>query len=217
MIYSYEVNGLPVKTGDIVCTMNGKPNILPGEFWRLVGRLVPGDVDHIAIYLGPEGRFVEAGALGVITFEIHNGYWHPEHTMAERGLLVDTFYGVSYPLAEIGLAPVEVAEIRAGVAEFCLAHLGSPYNLNFLDPDREDAFYCSQLAYKAYRPFGINLNRGMFMEQLPGTNQIIYPQEIWDGCMHQREGNPHPEPGNLTTLKDNILQLTHFEGLKGDE
>jgi hypothetical protein len=36
--------------------MNGKPDILPGEFWRLVGRLVPGDVDHIAIYIGPDAH-----------------------------------------------------------------------------------------------------------------------------------------------------------------
>jgi hypothetical protein len=75
MIHACEVNGLPVQTGDIACTMNGKPNIFPGEFWRLVGRLVPGDVDHIANYIGPEGRFVEAGALGVVTFEIHGGFW----------------------------------------------------------------------------------------------------------------------------------------------
>jgi hypothetical protein len=212
MIHSYKVNGLPVKTGDIVCTMNGKPNILPGEFWRLVGRLVPGDVDHIAIYLGPEGRFVEAGALGVVTFEIHDGVWHPEHTMSERGMLVDTFYGVAYPLAEIGLIHDEEAEIRAGVAEFCLAHLGRPYNLNFLDPDREDAFYCSQLAYKAYLPFGINLNRGLFMEQLPGTNQIIYPQEIWDGCVHRREGAEHSNAAILPNIRGEILHLPKFDG-----
>jgi cell wall-associated NlpC family hydrolase len=210
MIHSYKVNGLPVKTGDIACTMNGKPDILPGEFWRLVGRLVPGDVDHVAIYLGPEGRFAEAGALGVVTFEIHDGVWHPEHTMSERGMLVDTFYGLAYPLAEIGLTRDEENEIRAGVAEFILAQVGKPYNLNFLDPDRDDAFYCSQLAYKAYKPFGIDLNRGMFMEQLPGTNQIIYPQEIWDGCMHRREGADHAEPGTLTTLKDEIRKLAPF-------
>jgi len=51
MIHTYSIDGLSVQTGDIVCTMNGKPDILPGEFWRLVGRLVPGDVDHIAIYI----------------------------------------------------------------------------------------------------------------------------------------------------------------------
>jgi len=182
MIHTYVVNGLPVKSGDIVCTMNGKPNILPGEFWRLVGRLVPGDVDHIAIYLGPEGRFVEAGALGVSTFEIHDGLWHAEHNMAERGTLVDTFYGVAYPLAEIGLTRDEEDQIRGSVVEYCLEHLHMPYNLNFFDPDRDDAFYCSQLAYKAYLPHGINLNTGLFMEQLPGTNCIIYPQEIALSC-----------------------------------
>ena len=74
MIYTYTINGIPVQTGDIICTMNGKPNVLPGEFWRLVGRLVPGDVDHIAMYLGPDGRCVEAGALGVSLFEIHDGF-----------------------------------------------------------------------------------------------------------------------------------------------
>jgi hypothetical protein len=186
MIFDYEINGLHVRTGDVICTMNGKPNLLPGEFWRLVGRLVPGDVDHVVIYLGPEGRCVEAGALGVVTFQIHNGHWEPEHTMPERGMLVDTFYGVVYPLKEIGLAREEEIEIRSGIASYCLGHIGKPYNLNFLDPDREDSFYCSQLVYKAYLSFGINLNTGMAMEMLPGTNQIIYPQEIWDGCPHQR-------------------------------
>ena len=56
MIYTYEIEGVPVQTGDLICTMNGKPDILPGEFWRFVGRLVPGDVDHVVIYLGPDGR-----------------------------------------------------------------------------------------------------------------------------------------------------------------
>jgi hypothetical protein len=185
MIHTYEINGIPVKTGDIICTMNGKPNILPGEFWRLVGRLVPGDVDHIVIYLGPDGRCAEAGALGVITFDIHDGLWEAEHTMPERGMLVDTLYGVAYPLQEIGLSRDEETTIREGVAAYCLSQIGKPYNLNFLDPDTDRAFYCSQLAYKAYLPFGINLNTGLAMEMLPGTNQIVYPQEIWDGCAHQ--------------------------------
>jgi hypothetical protein len=205
MIHSYEVNGLPVKTGDIVCTRNGKPNLLPGEFWRIVGMLVPGDVDHIVLYLGPEGRFVEAGALGVTTFEIHDGLWYPEHNMAERGTLVDTFYGVAYPLDGIGLNHEQEVEIRTGVAEYCLAHLHRPYNLNFFDPEREDAFYCSQLAYKAYLPHGVNLNKGMFMEQLPGTNQIIFPQEIWDGCIHRL--------ANLEPLGAALVKAQPVEGV----
>ncbi len=182
MIYTYTINGIPVQTGDIICTMNGKPNVLPGEFWRLVGRLVPGDVDHIAMYLGPDGRCVEAGALGVSLFEIHDGVWDSEHVMMDRGTLVDTFYGVAYPLGDLELSDDEEAHMRQKVADYCLSHLGRPYNLNFLNPDTDEAFYCSQLAYKAYLEVGINLNTGMFMEQLPGTNQIIYPQEIAQAC-----------------------------------
>jgi len=185
MTYRYEINNLPVQTGDIICTRNGKPNILPGEFWRLVGRLVPGDVDHIAIYLGPDGRCIEAGALGVVTFEIHNNIWEPEHTMPERGMLVDTFHGVAYPLEGRGLSPEMEEQVREDVAAFSLAQTGKPYNLNFLNSDTDESFYCSQLAYRAYLRCGINLNTGLAMEHFPGTNRIVYPQEIWSGCIHR--------------------------------
>ena len=39
VIYTYEIDGLPIKTGDIICTTETEGNILPGEFWRLLGRL----------------------------------------------------------------------------------------------------------------------------------------------------------------------------------
>jgi permuted papain-like amidase YaeF/Yiix C92 family enzyme len=185
MKYTYAINGLTLQTGDVICTMNGKPDILPGEFWRLVGRLVPGDVDHVAVYLGPEGRCLEAGALGVVTFKVPEGNWDAEHMLAERGHLVDTFYGVSYPLAGRGLSAELEEQIRSDIAAFCLAQIGKPYNLNFLDSDSDDSFYCSQLVYRAYLRCGINLNMGLAMESLPGTNRIIYPQEIWDGCIHR--------------------------------
>lgn len=81
MIHFCEINAIPLKTGDVICTMNGKPEILPGEFWRLIGMLVPGDVDHVALYLGPAGRCIEAGALGVVTFEIRDGLWAAEHNL----------------------------------------------------------------------------------------------------------------------------------------
>lgn len=179
MIYTTEINGLQLKTGDILCCTDGKPDILPGEFWRLLGRIVPGDVDHIAIYLGPEGRCVEAGALGVITFVVENGVWDSVKMMERRGLLVDSLYGVVAPLEAMGLAPEEENRIRADIAAYCLAQVGKPYNLNFLDPDIETAFYCSQLAYKAYLRHGINLNAGMGVDAIPGTERAVYPQEIW--------------------------------------
>ena len=185
MIHTYQIEGLTLQTGDVICTMNGKPDILPGEFWRLIGRLVPGDVDHVAVYLGPDGRCVEAGARGVITFDIPHEHWDTELMARRRGHLFDTFYGIVSPLDALEVTEDEQEEMRKRVAQYCLAQVGKPYNLNFLNAETEEAFYCSQLAYKAYQQVGIDLNTGLAMEQLPGTNAIIYPQEIWDGFSHR--------------------------------
>ncbi|HJR81519.1 MAG TPA: YiiX/YebB-like N1pC/P60 family cysteine hydrolase [Anaerolineales bacterium] len=185
MVYTYQIEGLTLQTGDIICTMNGKPDILPGEFWRWVGRLVPGEVDHVAIYLGPDGKCIEAGARGVITFDVPRGHWNTERMALQRGLLFDSFYGIVSPLDQLGLSENEECELRARVAAYCLAQAGKPYNLNFLNVETEESFYCSQLAYKAYQTIGIDLNTGLAIEQIPGTNAIIYPQEIWSGFHHQ--------------------------------
>src|SRR5574339_12136 len=202
MIHTYQIEGLTLQTGDIICTMNGKPDILPGEFWRLVGRLVPGDVDHVAIYIGPEGRCVEAGARGVIKFTVFKGEWNTEKMARRRGHLFDTFYGVVSPLDALGMTEEEEQQMRKTVATYCLAQVGKPYNLNFLNSETEDSFYCSQLAYKAYQQVGINLNTGLAMEQIPGTNSIVYPQEIWDGFSHRQvERNRAPEGSGLLVAK----------------
>jgi cell wall-associated NlpC family hydrolase len=198
MIYTYQIEGLTLQTGDIVCTTNGKPDILPGEFWRLVGRLVPGDVDHVAIYVGPGGRCLESGSRGVISFNVHRGTWDTEFMARKRGLLFDTFYGVAYPLDGLELSEEEELHMRATIAQYCLSQIGKPYNLNFLNAETEAAFYCSQLAYKAYQQVGINLNTGLAMEQLPGTNAIIYPQEIWEGCPHRLAIPTRQAPGSLS-------------------
>jgi hypothetical protein len=189
IVHTYEIDGLALRTGDIICTMNGKPDILPGEFWRLVGRLVPGDVDHVAVYVGPDGRCVESGTRGVITFEVPGAHWDTEIMARERGLLFDTFYGIASPLDGLGLSEHEEFDMRKAIADYCLRQVGKPYNLNFLNPDTEDSFYCSQLVYKAYQQVGINLNTGLSMEKLPGTNQIIYPQEVWEGSSHRVQPN----------------------------
>jgi len=186
MIHTYQINGTKLQTGDIICTMNGKPDILPGEFWRLIGQLVPGDVDHVAVYLGPHGRCAEAGARGVITFDVPDGRWDTERMARQRGLLFDTFYGIASPLDTLADSEEEERQMRETIATYVLAQIGKQYNLNFLNSETEEAFYCSQLAYKAYQSVGINLNTGLAMEQLPGTNQIIYPQEIWNGFSHRQ-------------------------------
>lgn len=191
VIYTYRINGLLVQTGDIICTTDGERGIIPGEFWRLIGKLVPGAVDHIVIYVGPRGRCVEAGAKGVITFEVEGNTWVAREMTEQRGPLIDTFYGVAYPLGGKGYSEEEEAQIRSSVADYCLAQAAAnkPYNLNFLDSQTEDAFYCSQLAYKAYLPHGIDLNTGQGVPNVKGTSRIIFPQEIWSGCIHRRAMN----------------------------
>ena len=191
MVYTYQIEGIAIQTGDIICTMNGKPDILPGEFWRFVGRLVPGDVDHVAIYLGPSGRCVEAAARGVNKFTVFDGRWNTERMARRRGLLFDTFYGIVSPIDQLEVSEEEGAEMRARVAKYCLAQVGKPYNLNFPNAETEEAFYCSQLAYKAYQQIGVNLNTGLAMEQLPGTNTIVFPQEIWEGFSHKAAKRNH--------------------------
>jgi hypothetical protein len=121
----------------------------------------------------------------VIKFTVFNGEWNTERMARRRGHLFDTFYGVASPLDVQGVSEEEEHEMRQIVAKYCLAQIGKPYNLNFLNAETEESFYCSQLAYKAYQQIGINLNTGLAMEQLPGTNAIVYPQEIWNGFSHR--------------------------------
>ena len=189
MIYSYEINGVAVQTGDLICTRDAGGGIVLGQFWRFIGMLIPGDVDHIVIYVGPEGRCVEAGGkLHVVEFEVTNNIWDATKMTGERGLIMDKFYGAAYPLAGRQINYKSEVRIRESVARYCLkqAKAQKPYNLNFLDSKTENAFYCSQLAYKAYLRNGINLNTGKGIKEIPGTESIIFPQEIWSGCKHKK-------------------------------
>src|SRR5512138_301493 len=178
MIHTFQVEGLTIQTGDILCTMNGKPDILPGEFWRLVGRLVPGDVDHVVMYVGPGGRCVEAGSRGVITFDLPGPAWDTERMAPQRGHLFDTLYGVASPLDGLSLSGDEEAGMRSAVAAYALAQVGKPYNLNFLDAETERAFYCSQLAYKAYQQVGIDLNKGLYIDHFARKKDRVFSYAI---------------------------------------
>lgn len=189
MIHTYEIDGLKVETGDLICTTDGGGDDITGQFWRLIGKLIPGDVDHIVIYVGPEGRCVEAGAKGkVITFDMVDNVWDAGKMKAQRGPFKDIFYGVAYPLRSGDIDPAQEIEIREDVAAYCIkqGQLNKPYNLNFFNSSTEEAFYCSQLAYRAYLRHGINLNFGARVLEIPGTKSIILPQEIWAGCLHEK-------------------------------
>lgn len=186
MICEYEIDGVGVRTGDIICTHDGGTPILEGQFWRFVGNLIPGDVDHVAVYIGPEGRCIEAGPKGVNIYEVKNKTWDAVRMQDQRGPVVDTFYGIACPVEGKGLSENKKAEIRDSVAKYCVAQAGKPYNLNFLNSKTEDTFYCSQLVYLAYLKNGINLNTDLGVPHVPGTHSIIFPQEIWSGCVNKR-------------------------------
>ncbi|HRF49198.1 MAG TPA: hypothetical protein PLC98_16315 [Anaerolineales bacterium] len=189
-LYTSFFHGVPLTTGDIICTTDGEQDSLFGRFWQMMGQLAPGDVDHCILYLGPGGRCIESGARGVITFTMPGEVWDAAALVDERWLL-DRFYGVAYPLADLGLAPEDERGIRERVADFCLrqAISSKPYNPNFFNPDTDGAYYCSQLIYRAYLAEGIDLNTnhgmpaGLFAP-------IVFPQELWNTCPHLKREPP---------------------------
>jgi hypothetical protein len=185
-IYTHIYNGLRVATGDVLCTHDGDENSAFGRIWRYMGLLVPGEIDHTLVYVGPGGRCVESGAKGVIAFEMPGEAWEAQSLYSQRWL-ADSLVGAAYPLQGLHLAPREEERIRLGVAEYCLRQVecARPYNPNFLDAQREGAFYCSQLIYKAYLAQGIDLNKDA---GVPAgiLSKVVFPQEIWNGCVHRR-------------------------------
>ncbi|MBN2053405.1 hypothetical protein JW905_00700 [bacterium] len=188
MAHTFQLNGLTLHSGDLICTRDGNRRGLRGYLWRFLGRLIPGEVDHIVIYVGPGGRCVEAGARGyVISFEIPGAKWDSE-SMYEDRRIHDCLVGVAYPLAGRGFSEEETTAIRKRVAAYCLTQAAErkPYNIIFPNCDTEHAFYCSQLAYKAYADYGINLNTGERIANVPLLKDIVLPQEIWKGCRRQR-------------------------------
>jgi len=177
MIYEFTINGRKVKTGDVISTSDGTNSIFSLGY-RILGKLVPGDMDHSVLYVGPEGLCVEAGIYGVITFNA-SPEWDSEEMFAQRGLL-DTFRAASSVLKSRGLLETEENAIRIFVRAYALGCVGKPYNINFLDPDGERALYCSQLVYLAYKKVGIDLNVGKSDIAGRWFDKVVFPQEIFD-------------------------------------
>lgn len=185
-VYTTQFYNLKVSTGDVLCTRDGEEDSIFGHFWKMLGRLVPGEVDHCLVYLGPGGRCVESGPKGVIVFDMPEKMWDAGPLWEQR-LILDTLYGAAYPLANRGLSAANETLIRTGVAAYCLeqaAHC-KPYNINFFDPQNDGAFYCSQLVYKAYLDKGIDLLSSL-KEFFHPSASIVFPQDILNACFHLR-------------------------------
>jgi hypothetical protein len=200
VIYHYQLDDLWLTTGDLICTAAGGHRTALAHLLRPVEWCMLGVVKHVIVYIGPEGRCVEAGPRGVIDFWLTGNTWEVEGLCQQRGGLAGQLYGVAYPLVGTAYSRRERMRIRRAVAGYCLVQAAEhkPYNWRFGNPEREDAFYCSQLAYKAYRPFGVNLNTERGIPPVPLLRSVVFPQEVWSGCAHRRS------PGAARTTSSDL-------------
>lgn len=188
MIHSHTFHGVTARTGDILFTRDGQEGSLFGEFWRLIGRIIPSEFSHVALYVGPGVRFVESAARGVLVVEMEGDEWSGTRYGAER-LLVDQLVAVGDPLAGRGISPERESEIRENVVAYCLqqAREDKPYNIRFFNPETDGAFYCSQLVYKAYRAQGINLHIHIGEDADSPLAPIVLPEDLWNACNVKRQ------------------------------
>jgi len=190
MLHEHQLDGLPLRTGDILCLRDGSDDGIYGTLWKGIGALVPGEIDHCALYVGPGGRFVEANVYGVSVLEMPGDTWDARALVRQR-ILLDTLVGVAYPLAGRGLPPDEEARIRASVADYCLAQAAAhrPFNFDLLDATNAQRAYCSQLIAEAYRHEGIELDSNIGVPSARIFRDAVFPQELWNGCVHRRVGS----------------------------
>jgi len=196
MIHRFRINGVPVRTGDLVCTRDGDGHGLLGALWRAIGALVPGEIDHCALYIGPGIRFIEADARGVRLLSMPGDCWNAESLLHHR-LFVDTFAGVAYPLGGRRIPHREQDRIRLSVARYCLAQVaaGKPFNFNLLDATNPRRTYCSQLIVEAYRAQGIHLGGKRATRPQGILRCAVLPDALW-------LGNPHRAAAGTGVLVD---------------
>ncbi len=187
MIYEYAIDGLPMRTGDVLCMRDGTQRGFFGRLWTAIGALVPGEIDHCALYIGPDGRFVEAAARGVSVLTMPGDHWDAQ-LLAGKRLFVDTLVGVVYPLAGRELAQTEENRIRESVAAICLdqAAADKPFNFNLFDATNPERTYCSQLIAEAYRREGIELDGKQGVPRSRIFRRAVFPEALWNSSPRRR-------------------------------
>jgi len=186
VIHRYRIQGVPVLTGDILCTRDGDSKGLIGAFWKALGSVVPGEIDHCALYLGPGTRFIEADARGVSVLSMPGQRWDAE-ALFHRRLFVDTFVGVAYPLHGLRIPQRQQGRVRLSIANYCLAQhaAGKAFNFNLLDATNPRRTYCSQLIIEAYRSQGIHLDGRRETRRTSILRHAVLPDALWRGSPHR--------------------------------
>lgn len=187
MDHVHEIDGLPVRTGDILCMRDGGRRGVFERLCMVFGALIPGEIDHCALYVGPNGRFVEADIHGVTVLTMPGNHWDAQ-ALERKRLFVDSLVGVAYPLQGRGLTPLEETRLREAVAEYCLAEAAArkPFNFNFFNAANPNRTYCSQLIADAYRSQGIELDGKQAVPRLSIFRSAVFPEAIWAGSAHCR-------------------------------
>lgn len=172
------------------------------RLWMALGALIPGEIDHCALYVGPNGRFVEADIHGVTVLTMPGNHWDAKALLRKR-LFVDTLVGVAYPLQGRGLTANQEARIRESVAEYCLAQAAAskPFNFNLFNATNPNRTYCSQLIADAYRSQGIELDSKPAVPRLGIFRRAVFPEALWAGSAHRRVGEIGPCSGNADISK----------------
>lgn len=196
MLHDHIFDGLPLRPGDVLCLRDGSDRSVYGRVWSAIGALVPGEIDHCALYAGPAGRCVEANVYGVRVIDMAGDHWDA-HALVRERFLLDTLVGVAYPLAGRGLSDSEECRIREAVVAYCIEQeaAGRPFNFNLLDATNSARTYCSQLIAEAYRREGIELDSNTGVPTHRVFSRAVFPQELWNGCPHRRVGSTHLETG----------------------
>lgn len=131
---------------------------LPDNFGGLSGFLSWARWITSSFTWGRKDACVEAGPRGVNVFNLPGPTWDALGMIRLRGPILDTLQGVAAPIKAMDWSNrKKEIQVREAIAQYCLAQVGKPYNVNYFNPQTEEAFYCSQLAYLAYLPHGINL------------------------------------------------------------
>jgi cell wall-associated NlpC family hydrolase len=202
MNYVYEIDGLTVRTGDILCMRDGGRCGVFERIWRALGALIPGEIDHCALYVGPDGRFVEADIHGVTVLTMPGHNWDAK-ALERKRLFVDSFVGVAYPLKGRRLDPDQETRLRESVAEYCLeqAAVRKPFNFNFFNATNPNRTYCSQLIADAYRSQGIELDDKRVVPPRRIFRRAILPEELWTGSPHSKVQETTPGSADADTTK----------------
>jgi hypothetical protein len=175
----------------VICTAVGGDGKL-GMFWNLVGKLIPGEVTHCCIYLGPERLCCEAGPGGVVLFELEGAggnltsrascvypvcssegsgwkphpapsyQWDAREMLWQRYGLLDRF---------VGVADLITGPRREWAKSYCLRQVGKSYNYNFWNTGTQRRFYCAQLVYQMAQDVGVDI---------PKWHGVVLPQTIYD-------------------------------------